>query len=99
MITLYPGGPSRRNPQQRTSLKDSPTQLLIKQAVDYLIQQLEAGKSETLTAYLNAMARLQRVYGLSDWYRNGALAEYVAVEARNLAPLPGDVDFTVGAPS
>src|SRR5262249_27684894 len=25
------------------------------------------------------------------------LAEYVAVEARNLAPLPGDVDFTVGA--
>ncbi|CUU16989.1 Quinone oxidoreductase EC 1655 CDS [Bradyrhizobium sp.] len=26
-----------------------------------------------------------------------ALAEYVAIEARNLAPLPGDVDFTVGA--
>jgi NADPH:quinone reductase-like Zn-dependent oxidoreductase len=25
------------------------------------------------------------------------LAEYIAVEARNLAPLPGDVDFTVGA--
>jgi D-arabinose 1-dehydrogenase-like Zn-dependent alcohol dehydrogenase len=25
------------------------------------------------------------------------LAEYVAIEARNLAPLPGDVDFTVGA--
>jgi hypothetical protein len=25
------------------------------------------------------------------------MAEYVAVEARNLAPLPGDVDFTVGA--
>src|SRR5260370_16698802 len=24
-------------------------------------------------------------------------AEYVAVEARNLTPLPGDVDFTVGA--
>src|SRR5206468_12418328 len=29
--------------------------------------------------------------------RDGTLAEYVAVEARNLAPLPGDVDFTVGA--
>jgi len=43
--------------QQRTSQRDNPTQLLIKQAVDYLIQQLEAGKSETLTAYLNAMAR------------------------------------------
>ena len=39
----------------------------------------------------------QRVFGLTDWYRDGALAEYAAVEARNLAPLPGDVDFTVGA--
>jgi len=39
----------------------------------------------------------QRVFGLSDWYRDGSLAEYVAIEARNLAPLPGDVDFTVGA--
>src|ERR1700691_1144937 len=43
--------------QQRTTQKDNPTQLIIKQAVDYLIQQLEAGKSETLTAYLGAMAR------------------------------------------
>jgi NADPH:quinone reductase-like Zn-dependent oxidoreductase len=39
----------------------------------------------------------QRVFGLTDWYRDGTLAAYVAVEARNLAPLPGDVDFTVGA--
>ena len=39
----------------------------------------------------------QRVFGLTDWHRDGTLAEYVAVEARNLAPLPGDVDFTVGA--
>ena len=39
----------------------------------------------------------QRVFGLTDWYRDGTLAEYVAVEARNLAPLPADVDFTVGA--
>jgi NADPH:quinone reductase-like Zn-dependent oxidoreductase len=39
----------------------------------------------------------QRVFGLTDWYRDGTLAEYVAVEARSLAPLPGDVDFTVGA--
>src|SRR5690242_11713647 len=38
----------------------------------------------------------QRVFGLTDSYRSGILAEYVAVEARNLAPLPGDVDFTVG---
>src|SRR4051812_14716085 len=39
----------------------------------------------------------QRVFGLADWYRDGTLAEYVAIEARNLAPLPGDIDFTVGA--
>ena len=39
----------------------------------------------------------QRVFGLTDWYRDGSLAEYTAVEARNLAPLPGDVDFAVGA--
>jgi NADPH:quinone reductase-like Zn-dependent oxidoreductase len=39
----------------------------------------------------------QRVLGLADWHRDGTLAEYVAIEARNLAPLPGDVEFTVGA--
>jgi NADPH:quinone reductase-like Zn-dependent oxidoreductase len=39
----------------------------------------------------------QRVFGLSDSYRGGTLAEYVAIEARNLAPLPGDVAFTTGA--
>jgi NADPH:quinone reductase-like Zn-dependent oxidoreductase len=39
----------------------------------------------------------QRVFGLTDWYRDGTLAEYAAVEARNLAPLPDGVDFTVGA--
>jgi NADPH:quinone reductase-like Zn-dependent oxidoreductase len=39
----------------------------------------------------------QRVFGLTDWTRNGSLAEYAAVEARNLAPLPADVDHTVAA--
>jgi NADPH:quinone reductase-like Zn-dependent oxidoreductase len=39
----------------------------------------------------------QRVFGLADWYRDGTLAEYLAIEARNLAPLPGDVEFTIGA--
>jgi NADPH:quinone reductase-like Zn-dependent oxidoreductase len=33
-----------------------------------------------------------RVYGLTDWYRDGAAAEYVAVEARNLAPKPAPLD-------
>ncbi|MFJ3824125.1 NADP-dependent oxidoreductase [Streptomyces nodosus] len=39
----------------------------------------------------------QRVFGLADWTRNGTLAEYAAVEARNLAPLPADIDHTVAA--
>lgn len=39
----------------------------------------------------------QRVFGLTDWARNGTLAEFVAVEARNLAPLTADVDDVVAA--
>ncbi|MCV7172491.1 NADP-dependent oxidoreductase [Mycobacterium manitobense] len=39
----------------------------------------------------------QRVFGLTDWARNGTLAEYTAVEARNLAPLAADIDHTVAA--
>ena len=39
----------------------------------------------------------QRVFGPTDWTRNGSLAEYAAVEARNLASLPADVDHIVAA--
>lgn len=39
----------------------------------------------------------QRVFGLADWTRDGSLAEYTAVEARNLAPLPADIDHTLAA--
>jgi NADPH:quinone reductase-like Zn-dependent oxidoreductase len=39
----------------------------------------------------------QRVFGLTDWARDGSLAEYTAVEGRNLAPLPIDIDHTVAA--
>ncbi|SBT93782.1 NADPH:quinone reductase [Streptomyces sp. DI166] len=39
----------------------------------------------------------QRVYGLTDWARNGTLAQYTAVEARNLAPLPADIDHVTAA--
>lgn len=39
----------------------------------------------------------QRVFGITDWHRDGTLAELVAVEARNLAPLPGDISFTDAA--
>src|ERR1700744_5582426 len=38
----------------------------------------------------------QRVIGLADWYRDAPLGDYLAMEPRNLAPPPGDVDFTVG---
>ncbi|MGW3131803.1 NADP-dependent oxidoreductase [Streptomyces sp. NPDC001076] len=39
----------------------------------------------------------RRVFGLADWARDGTLAEYTAVEARNLAPLPADVDHVTAA--
>jgi NADPH:quinone reductase-like Zn-dependent oxidoreductase len=37
------------------------------------------------------------VYGLVDWYRDGAAAGYVAVEARNLALKPATVDHVQAA--
>jgi NADPH:quinone reductase-like Zn-dependent oxidoreductase len=37
------------------------------------------------------------VYGLTDWYRDGAAAELVCVEARDLAPKPADVDHVAAA--
>ena len=39
----------------------------------------------------------RRVFGLADWTRDGTLAEYTAVEARNLAPLPADIDHVTAA--
>ena len=56
-----------------------------------------AGVVKTLGYGTRGLSVGQRVFGLADWTRDGTLAEYVAIEARNLAPLPGDVDFTVGA--
>jgi NADPH:quinone reductase-like Zn-dependent oxidoreductase len=37
------------------------------------------------------------VYGLTDWYRDGAAAEYVAVEARNLARKPDRLEHPTAA--
>src|SRR5690242_20866631 len=56
-----------------------------------------AGVVTSLTYGATGLSVGQRVFGLTDWTRDGTLAEYTVVEARNLAPLPGDVDFTVGA--
>jgi NADPH:quinone reductase-like Zn-dependent oxidoreductase len=39
----------------------------------------------------------QRVFGVTDWCRNGTLAEFVAGEARNLAPLSAGVDHIIAA--
>jgi NADPH:quinone reductase-like Zn-dependent oxidoreductase len=56
-----------------------------------------AGVVATLGYGTTGVSVGQRLLGLADWHRDGTLAEYVAVEARNLLPLPGDVDFTAGA--
>jgi NADPH:quinone reductase-like Zn-dependent oxidoreductase len=56
-----------------------------------------AGVVSALGYGTTGLAVGQRVFGLTDWTRDGTLAEYVAAEARNLAPVPGDVDFAVGA--
>jgi NADPH:quinone reductase-like Zn-dependent oxidoreductase len=37
------------------------------------------------------------VFGLTDWYRDGAAGDQVAVEARNLAPKPASVDHIAAA--
>jgi NADPH:quinone reductase-like Zn-dependent oxidoreductase len=37
------------------------------------------------------------VYGLADWYRDGAAAEVIAVEARNVAARPQSVDHAAAA--
>ena len=37
------------------------------------------------------------VFGLTDWYRDGAAAEYVAVEGRNLAVKPRTLDHATAA--
>ncbi len=56
-----------------------------------------AGVVTTLGYGTTGLSVGQRVFGLSDWHRDGTLAQYVAIESRNLAALPGDVDFAVGA--
>ena len=56
-----------------------------------------AGIVATLGYGTRGLSVGQRVFGLTAWDRDGTLAESVVVEARNLAPLPGDIDFTVGA--
>ncbi len=53
----YPSNNNRSSNGNRGSKEKTATQQLIKQNVDFLIQQLEAGQSDALTAYLTAMSR------------------------------------------
>jgi hypothetical protein len=52
----YPSNNNRSSNDNRGSKEKTATQQLIKQNVDFLIQQLEAGHSDALTAYLTAMS-------------------------------------------
>jgi NADPH:quinone reductase-like Zn-dependent oxidoreductase len=56
-----------------------------------------SGTVEALGWGTSGFAVGDAVYGLTDWYRDGALAEYMAVEARNLAPKPASVDHVQAA--
>jgi len=56
-----------------------------------------SGTVEALGFGTTGFAVGDAVYGLTDWYRDGTLAEYVAVEARNLAPKPASLDHVQAA--
>jgi len=56
-----------------------------------------SGTVEALSWGTTGFAVGDAVYGLTDWYRDGALAEYLAVEARNLAPKPVSLDHIQAA--
>src|SRR6266550_8118466 len=45
-----------------------------------------AGVVTSLSYGATGLSVGQRVFGLTDWTRDGTLAEYTVVEARNLAP-------------
>src|ERR687888_579596 len=47
-----------------------------------------AGVVTSLSYGATGLSVGQRVFGLTDWTRDGTLAEYTVVEARNLAPRP-----------
>src|SRR5215213_2162184 len=56
-----------------------------------------SGVIEALGYGTSGLSIGQAVYGITDWYRDGAAAEFVAVEARNLAPKPASVSHADAA--
>ena len=53
----YPNNNNRSSNGSGAPRSENATQKAIRENVDFLIQQLEAGHSDALTAYLNAMSR------------------------------------------
>lgn len=56
-----------------------------------------AGTIERVASDVNNVSPGQEVYGLLDFWRDGAAAEYVAVRASDLAPKPKSLSFTYAA--
>lgn len=52
-----------------------------------------SGTVEALGAGATGVHRGDAVYGLTDFFRDGAAAEFVAVAASSLAPKPKNIDF------
>ncbi len=53
----YPSNNNRSSNSTGTPRNENATQKLVREDVDFLIEQLEAGRSDALTAYLTAMIR------------------------------------------
>jgi NADPH:quinone reductase-like Zn-dependent oxidoreductase len=56
-----------------------------------------AGTVERVAHDVTDVSPGQKVYGLLDFWRDGASAEYVAVRASDLAPKPASLSFTYAA--
>src|SRR5207247_7853027 len=56
-----------------------------------------AGSVERIGPRVTGLTRGEPVYGLLDFWRDGAAAEYVAVRAASLAPKPESLDFVQSA--
>lgn len=56
-----------------------------------------SGVVRSLGSGTTGLAVGDEVFGITDWYRDGAAAQFVAVEARNLARKPGSVSHVDAA--
>jgi len=74
--------PHSTNAAQQRSRQQTTTQQIIAENVKHLIEQLEQGKSEALTAYLNAMARFHSYsFGSHVLLRGRALLHRVSTSS------------------